>query len=215
MENLLLPEIDYNEPSEFNLKVSNHWLLKNDSNYNFYSLDNCFTEKECLEIIKVSKHFKIDQSRTGDGRPFSKTRKSKNCWLPICELNRWIYDRITEKVFYVNENFFNMELLSIELLQFTEYDETYQGFYKKHLDIFPTPNQPNNHRKLSFSVQLSHPCQYEGGELLILTGEEPIIGNKNIGSINFFPSYSLHEITPATKGTRYALVGWVGGPKFR
>jgi len=31
----------------------------------------------------------------------------------------------------------------------------------------------------------------------------------------FFPSYTLHEVTPVTKGTRYTLVGWVHGPAFK
>jgi len=215
MSNLFLPEIDYNEPSEFNIQSSSYWLLNNDTNNNYIYIEDCFDKKECLEIIKISKHFKIDESVTGDGRAFSVTRKSKNSWLTICELNRWIYQRVTEKINYVNQNFFNFDLVYTEPFQFTEYDENYKGFYKKHLDIFPNPNQPNNHRKLSFSIQLSDPCKYEGGELAIYSGENPIIANKKMGCINFFPSFYLHEVRPVTKGLRYSLVGWVGGPKLR
>ena len=30
-----------------------------------------------------------------------------------------------------------------------------------------------------------------------------------------FPSYSLYEVTPVTKGERYSLVGWITGPQFK
>jgi PKHD-type hydroxylase len=33
--------------------------------------------------------------------------------------------------------------------------------------------------------------------------------------ITLFPSWSLHRVTPVTKGTRYSLVAWVSGPRFR
>ena len=34
------------------------------------------------------------------------------------------------------------------------------------------------------------------------------------GSISFFPSYTIHEVKPVTRGTRYSLVGWACGPAF-
>jgi PKHD-type hydroxylase len=30
-----------------------------------------------------------------------------------------------------------------------------------------------------------------------------------------FPAFWLHRVTPTTKGTRQAIVGWVHGPSFR
>jgi PKHD-type hydroxylase len=38
---------------------------------------------------------------------------------------------------------------------------------------------------------------------------------KDKGTIVFFSSNIEHEVTPVTKGTRYALVGWVNGPNLR
>ena len=34
------------------------------------------------------------------------------------------------------------------------------------------------------------------------------------GSIVVFPSFSWHQVTPVTKGTRYSLVAWFVGPPF-
>jgi PKHD-type hydroxylase len=70
-------------------------------------------------------------------------------------------------------------------------------------------------RKLSFSVMLTDPEEYEGGELLLKIDSFPITPPNKKGTVIFFPSYVLHEVTPVTKGTRKTLVGWVLGPKFR
>jgi PKHD-type hydroxylase len=73
----------------------------------------------------------------------------------------------------------------------------------------------NGTRKLSLSVQLSEPEDYEGGSLLLYNGEEPMTLPKTRGTGLFFPSYSLHEVTPVTKGIRYSLVAWFLGPRFK
>jgi PKHD-type hydroxylase len=64
-------------------------------------------------------------------------------------------------------------------------------------------------------VQLSDPSEYEGGELRLHTSQEPVIIRKEKGMVVCFPSYTLHEVTPVTRGERYTLVGWVHGPAFK
>ena len=101
----------------------------------------------------------------------------------------------------------------IENLQFTYYNSEEQGCYKAHVD----PNcwsLPHN-RKLSIVVQLSSPEEYEGGELKLYNSHEAITIKKEKGLVVSFPSYTLHEVTPVTKGERYSLVAWVHGPSFR
>jgi len=213
MENLFLPEIDYEAPAEFNTRTYSHWSFKNDSLEEYACINNAFNLQEIEEIIKIGKAYIKDESKTGDGRGFSEIRKSKNSWIPPSDLTTWIYQRIQNCVQEVNKHF-EFDLHSIEQLQFTEYNSEYLGKYKKHIDKFPYANNPNSHRKLSFSIQLSDPLAYEGGDLVIYNGET-IIANRNIGTFNSFPSYALHEVTPVTKGTRYSLVGWCNGPKFK
>ena len=81
--------------------------------------------------------------------------------------------------------------------------------------MFDAPSIPNMHRKLSFSIQLTNPDLYEGGDLNIYKEKTPIQASRALGTINFFPSYVLHRVTPVTKGYRNCLVGWVSGPKFK
>ena len=77
-------------------------------------------------------------------------------------------------------------------------------------------------RKLSVTVSLSDPLDYEGGNLeFAIDGDEP---GKNLfktckeiftkGSIVIFPSYVWHRITPVTKGRRLSLVQWNMGPGY-
>ena len=30
-----------------------------------------------------------------------------------------------------------------------------------------------------------------------------------------FPTYMVHRVKPLKSGTRYSLVGWIGGPHYR
>jgi PKHD-type hydroxylase len=45
--------------------------------------------------------------------------------------------------------------------------------------------------------------------------EKPIILPKEQGKLIAFPSYTLHEVKPVTKGERYSLVAWITGPQFK
>jgi PKHD-type hydroxylase len=75
-------------------------------------------------------------------------------------------------------------------------------------------------RKLSMTINLNAPGEYEGGNLKFDFG--PHASGKRFheceeirpqGSIIVFPSYIYHQVTPVTKGTRYSLVLWsVGNP---
>lgn len=212
-ENLNLPDIDFSEVPELLMTKHSFWTFKDDSLDDYRHIEFAFDSKECLEIIKLGKIFDLQESKTGDGKSFSDKRKSYNSWIPPCEISTWLYVKLQNLIEIANKHF-QFDLHSLENLQFTEYSENYQGNYGPHIDKFPNSISPNSHRKLSFSVQLTNPDEYQGGDLKIYNGNCFVV-NKSVGTINFFPSYVLHEVTPVTKGTRYCLVGWVSGPKFK
>jgi PKHD-type hydroxylase len=122
----------------------------------------------------------------------------------------------------------NFDLVDSEDCQFTIYN---QGqYYGWHTDTdgnlyYGKGNGWNNlMRKLSVTVSLSDPEDYEGGVLefdLRNTGQintSEIIRCKEIlpkGSIVVFPSYTWHRVSPVTKGTRLSLVQWNLGPGFK
>jgi len=74
-------------------------------------------------------------------------------------------------------------------------------------------------RKLSFSLQLTSPEEYTGGDLQILTFEPtyPTVRTapKGLGSLVIFDSRLPHRVTKVKSGTRKAIVGWVVGPRWK
>lgn len=62
---------------------------------------------------------------------------------------------------------------------------------------------------LSFTLFLSDPDSYTGGELTI---EHPGFSQAlkpNAGDLVLYPSTSLHHVAPVTSGTRLACIGWI------
>jgi PKHD-type hydroxylase len=98
----------------------------------------------------------------------------------------------------------------LEGFQFTRYDAP-NGYYGMHIDKIMNYVV----RKLSLTIQLSSPEDYEGGELALQFDKDPKIMPKELGKMVVFPSYTLHEVRPVTKGTRYSLVAWVAGKPFK
>src|ERR1043166_2076954 len=61
---------------------------------------------------------------------------------------------------------------------------------------------------VSFTLFLSAPDSYDGGELVIesASGEDAV--KLTAGSLVAYPSTTLHHVAPVTRGTRLAAVGW-------
>lgn len=62
---------------------------------------------------------------------------------------------------------------------------------------------------VSFTLFLSEPESYDGGELVIedSEGENPV--KLPAGSLYLYPSTTLHRVEPVRSGVRLAAVGWV------
>jgi PKHD-type hydroxylase len=103
-------------------------------------------------------------------------------------------------------------LTSQEETQIGRYKSADEGCYDWHMDA----GVPKDgiQRKLSVSILLSDPSEFEGGELQFKGIEDRKILTKQ-GSIVVFPSFIEHKVTPVTKGVRYSAVTWVSGPSFR
>lgn len=61
---------------------------------------------------------------------------------------------------------------------------------------------------ISFTLFLADPNAYDGGELVMETssGEQPY--KLKAGQMIMYPSWTLHRVTPVTRGERIAAVGW-------
>jgi PKHD-type hydroxylase len=190
--------------------TSYNWFLNKYVDENWAWIKT-FTPEECDQIIKLGLSLQVDRAVAADDAEH-KIRKSKVSWIPTEEQNHWIFDKCAGMVIQSNSQFFNYDLQYIENLQFGIYDSSEIGFYGRHID---TQYISTGTRKLSFSILLSDPESYEGGELLLHYKKEPHQAAREQGLSVIFPSAMLHEVTPVTKGIRYSLVGWVVGPRFK
>ena len=169
-----------------------------------------FSAVEC-EMIMALRGEASEGGLQYEGLQGADYRKSRVCWIRPEETNTWIFSKAYEVVREANDRSFRMELSGFtEPLQLAEYAEN--GHYDWHLDI---GNGPLSIRKLSFIAQLTDPADYEGGEVELLYSREAQAATKDRGSITLFPSYMLHRVKAVTEGTRYSLVGWIGGPHYR
>ena len=96
-------------------------------------------------------------------------------------------------------------------IQLARYDGTDQGFYDWHTDF--AGFRPL--RKISVSIQLSRSEDYEGGDLELLFGNQAEAMDRTRGAFIAFPSFVLHRVTPVTRGTRWSLVAWILGNRWR
>ena len=70
-------------------------------------------------------------------------------------------------------------------------------------------------RKLSLVLQLTDPSRYEGGNLQTMTNQDVFTVRKQRGLVTVFPSFTLHQVTPVTQGSRQSLVAWISGPPYK
>lgn len=184
--------------------------LEDTESYSYYT--GGFTKEDCELIIKIGSSMEMQAGRIfADGGSIAETRKCSTSWLYPSNETEWLFRRATDIVQELNSRFFNFDVTGfIEGFQFTKY-EAPDGKYNKHVDM----GRNCYIRKLSFVLQLSDPKDYEGGDLVLHFDKDPAVMKKEQGYLTLFPSYMLHEVTPVTKGTRYSLVGWITGPKFK
>jgi PKHD-type hydroxylase len=202
-----------------------------------YWVDNFLSNEDIDKILKYTKEINSQPAEVGANiqeekkNPFTldyhiknpnignvpRVRQSVIKWIELNTDTNWLYKKLISQIHKVNQENFDYILKFVENLQFTEYNENQQGFYAKHTDIEDSSRLENfvDIRKLSFSIQLSNPQDYEGGELILYINGKEFIAPKTKGTIIFFESNILHEVKPVKKGNRYALVSWINGPNLR
>jgi len=187
------------------------WNFETDQ-VNLYAFwNNAFSKEECQTIINIAKDKGLVKGTTFNDDKTKDVRDSKISWLYPVDGMDWVFRRVTDITLNLNERFFKFDLFGInEGFQFTNY-ESPSGKYGKHVDR----GMNILVRKLSISIQLTNPEEYEGGELKLYDGEEETIMSKEQGTLIIFPSYVLHEVMPVTKGERNSLVTWVTGKQFK
>jgi len=138
-------------------------------------------------------------------------RSSQIRWIPYNESSKWLYQKCKNLLVTANKTMWNFNVTNMkENLQFTEYRADTKGHYDWHADLGDAVST----RKISMTVQLSDPSEYEGGDLEFMINRSIVKVPKIKGTVVFFPSYLQHRVTEVTSGTRHSLVTWFHGPPF-
>ncbi|WP_036484830.1 Fe2+-dependent dioxygenase [Myxosarcina sp. GI1] len=81
--------------------------------------------------------------------------------------------------------------------------------YDRHIDNALMGNDTMWRSDLSFTLFLSSPTDYQGGELVIEEAQDDRSYKLDTNSVIIYPSTTLHRVNPVTEGTRLVVVGWV------
>jgi hypothetical protein len=185
-------------------------------------------EKDLIKFDSVAQDSKLH------GEELNKNiRDSKNSWIPT---SHWIGGFLWYYIQRTNRENFCYDLTTIdgETIQYTQYGEG--QFYNWHIDsgisnaykpeqvlrssqIYSQDLinvQSEYVRKLSFSLQLSDPEDYVGGEVQFLDSNgKTYFAPKERGTIIMFDSRTPHRVRKIKSGVRKSLVGWVIGPRWK
>lgn len=217
----------------------------------YYYFKSALSPKLCDDIISYGKTHQTEIAITGgsdteenkksDGtlkksviKNIQKKRKSDIVWLN----DRWIYKEIHPYIHEANRAAgWNFEWDWSETCQFTKYgigqyygwhcDSWEKPYERKKLDDGSDDPSHGKIRKLSVTISLNDPDEYDGGNLEFdFRNQVDWERNKKSkikscteirprGSIIVFPSFVWHRVAPVTRGTRYSLVIWNLGYPFK
>ena len=200
--------------------------------------------KDIVEILEKDLKNTFDNqlkpSKLEGDKINEKVRNSKNAWIPS---THWVGGFIWHYIQIANRSNFLYDLSHIdaETIQYTKYGvgDYYNWHQDSALYSHYRPNKTeqsaegsldNNDeflinsvkinceiiRKLSFSIQLSDPDDYEGGNLQLMDeNRKSYIAPRQRGSIILFDSRTPHRVQKVRSGERKSIVGWVVGPRWK
>jgi PKHD-type hydroxylase len=174
-----------------------------------------FLTKEDIDtILALPNWHNIEQAEVGTYVVNTEIRSTDIAWWLPCEKTKHIWEKIVNVIAEANNQFFHFDLTGcFEAAQLSLYKAKDKGHYDWHVDCGLKGAVP---RKLSLTILLSDPDDFKGGNLELKTvNDNPITVEQKQGRAYFFPSYTLHRVTPVTKGVRRSLVMWIGGPPFK
>ena len=174
----------------------------------FLDRPDAFTEAECDAIVALGLGSALEPATVYDGardHVDPRQRQAERCHWSRATAGGWIHARL--------DALFADAAMQLDLpvdplfedVQFIRYGPGahFQSWHSDAgMDRFDA-------RRISLSVELSEPGDYDGGLLEIA----PRVGVPRTlprGGARLFPSRAIHRVTPVTRGVRHALVAWTG-----
>lgn len=170
-------------------------------------------KSQCQEIIALHNNsqniHKTGRIRSDNTNVVNMKKRDVDVWV-IHEEFEWVDALICTAAVSANL-VYDFDLVGlVERPQLLRYKAPSEG-YDWHLDI---GTGDASTRKISISLALNDPNEYEGGQLsFFMTGVQSV--DIPQGTAVAFPSFMPHRVEPVTKGERWSLVCWITGQPFR
>ena len=174
-----------------------------------------FTPQQCRKSIDCGRRQPPQQAQIGMNKPGggidTNKRTTTISWIPFNEMPE-MYDDLNRFIQRANLNHFGFDDIRItENAQFTEYPVG--GFYDWHMDCDVNMEHEPPVRKISMTLLLNDPSEFEGGDLELMSPGK--FKKLEQGHAITFASFLNHRVNPVIRGVRQSLVVWFGGKPFR
>ena len=178
---------------------------------NYTTIPNFLSKKECEDLLQFSLTKELKPALVGGPNKLNLKSRKSNVFFYDYSLN---FPNLNEKLINIFKKEVNVKGYDIDftnnMFQFTEY--TKDGYYNWHEDS-GNEDEVFSKRYCSMVIQLND--EYEGGELELWAGSGHYKLPRGKGVSTFFPSFTMHRVTPVTKGIRKSLVLWIGGEHYK
>ena len=174
-----------------------------------------FTPDQCRQIIECGRRQMPQKAQVGMNKPGggldTNKRVPPKSWIPFKEMEP-MYRDLDKFIQKANLNHFGFEDVKVtEQAQFTEYPEG--GFYDWHMDSDTNMAHEPPVRKISMTLLLNDPSEFEGGHLELMAPGK--YAELKQGHAICFASFLNHRVNKVTRGVRQSLVVWFGGKPFK
>lgn len=176
-----------------------------------------FNKDELDALVRLGDGLALERAElSAGGARYENIRATKVAWVPREARTASLYHSMEGAVLEINARFFRFDLSGLADLQYAVYGGAEGGHFDWHKDYGRDPSDPQQEpRKLTLSLQLSEPGDYEGCDLEVRGGHQIDTAPRMRGTLIAFPANVLHQVTPIRSGIRRSLVIWAVGPEFR
>jgi PKHD-type hydroxylase len=176
-----------------------------------------FEDAELDAIVEHGDRLALEKAElSSGGKNYENIRSTRVAWVERNTQTENFYRRMEDAVLLLNARFFRFDLTGLATFQYAIYGGTEGGHFDWHKDYGRDPADPHREpRKLTLSLQLSDPDDYQGCELQVRAGNQIDTAPRQRGALVAFPANVLHQVTPIRSGVRKVLVIWAMGPEFR
>lgn len=171
-----------------------------------FSIDNVLTSEELQLIVETLEQADFVEGKTTAGwhaKLVKDNLQLKSEATYAQQLRERVKSALKRNVLFQSA----IQPKRIHTILFSRYEKGMS--YGTHVDNALMGDREFWRSDVSFTLFLSSPSTYEGGELVIESSDGDRTYKLEAGSMIVYPSSSLHRVEEVTAGVRLATVGWV------